>query len=248
MRPYWLIYILLLIAPVMAQDDNRQYRIHDEVTVTITAASPAILVFANDTAGQVITLTARAIDNAQVDPVLWIIDSDSQLLAYNHNTLSDDGLIDVSARISNLVLPTIGLYTVYIDSFNGVGAGEVEVTFRASDRFDMAVEDSDSAQIIRFTLPEDTIFAYPITVDVGDSLIITASDGSGRLDPYLRIVASDGTIVASNDDHHSPDLSLNIFDARINGWTVLADDTYTVEVFDFLGRAGNMLLEIQKHD
>lgn len=245
MRKLWLMCLLLLIIPVMAQD-GEWYDTNDEVTVTVTADSPAILVLVNDTAGQVITITARAINNAEIDPVLWIMDGEAQLLAYNHNTLTAEGLVDVSARIANLVLPTTGFHTVYVDSFNGVGEGDIEVTFRESDMFDMAVEDSDSAQIITFSLPENTVFSYPITVENDDTLTITASDGSGNLDPYLRIVDSAGNIIISNDDHDSLDLSLDIFDARISEWIVPADDTYSVEVFDFLGRAGDIIVRHTK--
>jgi hypothetical protein len=155
-------------------------------------------------------------------------------------------LIDVSAEIANVVLPTTGLYSIYVDSFNGVQAGAVEVTIRESDRFNMVVETGDAGEVISFTLPEDTVFTYPFTVEGGDNYTITAYDGTGQLDPYLRIVDSRGNVITTNDDHNSPDLTLNIFDARITAWQVPSDDTYTLEVMDFLGQSGQMTLEIRK--
>ena len=248
MRRFCLILLLLLTFPLQAQeDDERHYTVNDEAIVTISADNPAILVLANETAGTVITITAQAVDSTWVDPVLWIVDSESRLLAYNDDTLTDEGVIDVSARIENLILPAEGLYTIYIDSFNGVSSGDVEVIIRETDRFNIVVEETGSLHVMRLTLPEDSIFAYPITVQQGDNLTITVRDGNRQLDPYLRIIDSSGNLVISNDDHASDDLTLNIFDARIEGWVVPMDGTFTLEVSDFLGREGNVLLEIRKH-
>jgi hypothetical protein len=248
MRRVCLILLLLLAFPIHAQENNaRHLTLNDEAIVTITTDAPATLTLNNATAGAIITIMARAVDNTQVDPVLWLVDSDSRLLAYNHNTLTAEGLIDVSAAIPNLVLPTVGLYTIYVDSFNGVSTGEVEVTIRETDKFNVVVEETGSLHIMRLSLPEDSIFVYPLTVQQGDSITITVRDGNRQLDPYIRIVDSNGSIVVSNDDHNSDDLSLNIFDARIADWQVPADDTYVLEVRDFLGRAGNVLVEIRKH-
>jgi hypothetical protein len=243
-----LILLLSLALPLYAQeDDARHYTVNDEAIVTITADAPATLTLDNATAGAVITITARAVDSTQVDPVLWLVDSEAHLLAYNHNTLADDGLIDVAAAIPNLVLPTTGLYTVYVDSFNGVSTGEVEVTIRETDRFKVVVEETGSLHVMRLALPEDSIFVYPITVQQGDNITITVRDGNRQLDPYIRIVDSNGVPVVSNDDHNSHDFRLNIFDARIADWEVPVADTYLLEVSDFLGRAGNVLVEIRKH-
>jgi hypothetical protein len=248
MRRVCLILLLLLTLPLSAQEDNaRPLTLNDEAVVTVVVDAPAILTLDNATAGAVITITARAVDGTQVDPVLWLVDSEARLLAYNHNTLAADGLIDVAAAITNLVLPTAGLYTIYVDSFNGVSTGEVEVTIRETDRFNIIVDETGSLHVMRLSLPEDSIFVYPITVQQGDIMTITVRDGNRQLDPYIRIVNSNGVPVMSNDDHTSADLSLNIFDARITDWQVPADDTYMLEVSDFLGRAGNVLLEIRKH-
>jgi hypothetical protein len=248
MRRVCLILLLLLTLPLSAQEDDvRPLTLNDEAIVTVAADAPVTLTLDNDTAGAVITITARAVDSTQVDPVLWLVDSEARLLAYNHNTLKADGLIDVAAAIPNLVLPTAGLYTIYVDSFNGVSTGEVEVTIRETDRFNIVVEETGSLHVMRLTLPEDSIFVYPITVQQGDSITITVRDSNRQLDPYIRIVDSNSNPVMSNDDHASADLSLNIFDARIADWQVPVADTYMLEVRDFLGRAGNMLLEIRKH-
>jgi hypothetical protein len=248
MRRVCLILLLLFIFPLQAQEnDARPLTLNDEAVVTVAADAPVTLTLDNDTAGAVITITARAVDSTQVDPVLWLVDREARLLAYNHNTLTDEGLIDVAAAIPNLVLPTAGLYTIYVDSFNGVSTGEVEVTIRETDRFNVVVEETGSLHVMRLTLPEDSIFVYPITVQEGDSITITVRDGNRQLDPYIRIADSNGNPIVSNDDHASDDLSLNIFDARIADWQVPTDDTYMLEVSDFLGRAGNVLLEIRKH-
>jgi hypothetical protein len=240
-----LIILLLSVLSITAQEEIR-YSLNDEVLVTVTPESATLLIVETDTTGAVITITARAVDNTQLDPVLWITDSDSRLLAYNHNTLTDEGLVDVSARIDNLILPTTGLYSIYVDSFNGVQTGEVTVTIRETNLFDMQVEELDAMELVTFSLREDSVFSYTVTATSGDILTVTAFDGNGQLDPYLRIVDSSGNIIMANDDHHTPDLTLNTFDARIAEWQVPADDTYAIEVLDFLGRAGVMTLEIRE--
>lgn len=248
MRCFCLMLLLIMTLPIQAQEGDEQHlTVDDEAIVTITADNPATMILANEIAGTVITIGANAIDDTQVDPVLWIVDSEGRLLAYNHNTFTDEGSIDVSARIDNLILPTAGLYTIYVDGFNGVSTGEVEVTIHQTDRFNIVVEETGSLYVMRLTLPEDSIFTFPITAQEGDRLTITARDGSRHLDLYIRIVDSSGNVVISNDDHASNDLALNIFDARIADWFVPADDTYMLEVSDFLGREGNLLLEIRKH-
>jgi hypothetical protein len=242
----WLIILPLINVLSLAAQEAIPYSINDEVHVTVTAASPTLLLLENDKAGAVITITAEAVDNAQIDPVLWIVDSDSRLLAYNHNTLTNEGLVDVSARIDNLVLPSTGLYTIYVDSFNGVQTGDIIVTIRASDLFDIQVEERDEIELITFSLPEDSVFSYAVAASSGDVLTITAFDRNNQLDPYLRIIDSGGNIILTNDDHNSRDLTLNIFDVRIAEWQIPVNDTYMIEVLDFLGRAGAMILEIRK--
>ena len=242
----WLITLLLANVLSLAAQEETRYSIPDEAQVTVSVDSPTLLILNNETPGAVVTITAEAVDNTQIDPVLWITDSASRLLAYNHNTLTDDGLVDVSARIVNLILPTVGLYSIYVDSFNGVQTGDITVTIRESNLFDVHIEARDKMEIITFSLPEDSVFSYAVTVSSGDILTITAFDGNGQLDPYLRIVDSSGNIVASNDDHNSHDLTLNTFAARIAEWHIPADDTYVIEVLDFLGRAGAMALEIRE--
>ena len=240
-----LIVMLINVLSLTAQEATRS-SIPDEAQVTVTANRPTLLILENDKAGTVITITAEAVDNTQIDPVLWITDSHSRLLAYNHNTLTDDGLVNVSARIGNLILPTTGLYSIYVDSFNGVQTGDVTVTIRASDLFDMHVEARDETELVTFSLREASVFSYVVTASSGDILTITAFDSNGQLDPYLRVGDSNGNIIITNDDHNSRDLTLNTFDARIAEWHVPADDSYVIEVLDFLGRAGTMTLEIRK--
>jgi hypothetical protein len=240
MRRWWFILCVILTLPTAAQDnETRHYTVNDELLVTINAASPTRLILANDVAGQVVTITAQAVDSSQLDPVLWVLDSQGCLLAYNNNS--------GAAQIVNLLLATPGLYHLYVDSFNGVSTGDVAVSIQEADRFNIVIEETGSLHVMRFTLAEDTIFAYPITVQAGDRLTITVRAGNRQLDPVIRIVDSSGKTISSNDDHHSSDLRLNLFDARLANWDVPADDTYILEIWDYLGRLGNIWVEIRKH-
>jgi hypothetical protein len=248
MHYLWTICTLLLIVPVFAQDgDGDWLSINDERAVLVTADESAKLVLANDEAGQIVTITARAVDTEQIDPAIWIIDDEAQLLAYNDNSFTAEGAFDPTARISNLELTKSGFYTIYVDSFNGVSEGEVEIVIRQGDPFNTRVNENNARLVIQATLPEDTVFIYSLQVDQDAVFTLTAKDISGTLDPYLRIVDSSGNVIETSDDHTTLDLSLNLFDARIENWLAPADATYTIEVLDFLGWTGDIELKIEQH-
>lgn len=232
-----LVVIFIRVVPVFAQE--AEIGVNDSAIVTVSADAPAVLIFANESAGQAITITAYAMDVARFDPVVWVLNDAGLLLAYNDNAAEPE------AAITNLVLPATGLYRIIVDSFNGVSAGDVEVAITAGDIFDATTTQEGDSTIVRFSLPEDSVFSYPLTPSGGDSFTITAHDKSGTLDPYLRIVDSAGNVVAKNDDHNSADLSLNLLAARVVNWQVPTADNYSIEVFDFLGRVGDIVLEIQ---
>jgi len=245
MRRWWLLLLFGLIVPLHAQENPPDVlQLDTPMQVSVTADAPAMLRYENRTPGTVLNIETHALSD-DFDAVVWLVDADMHLLAYNDDARVA-GEVERNAALSHVTLAESGLYTIFVDSFNGVSAGEVEVIIHASDVFAAQVTENDTTTIITANLPADKVFRYPLTLEAGAKLTLTARDTSGTLDPYLRIMDNSGMILAANDDHSSPDLTLNIFDARIAAWEAPETGTYTVEVVDFLGRAGEIEVRIEQ--
>lgn len=239
MRRLMLIMLFVLVLVLQAQEIDHLV-LDEALRIQLAPDAPVQLLYVADNP-QTVNISARAVSDADdaPDAVLWILDSADQLLAYNDN-YGDDS----NARIEDLYLPHAGSYTIYVDSFNGVSEGQVEVFIEAHNRFNEEIESGDNSMLIRATLPEDSIYLHEIEFSAEETITIRVRDTSGTLDPYLRVLNSAGEVLVLNDDHHSADTTLDIFDARIADWTVPDDGLYQIEVRDFLGRAGDFELII----
>lgn len=236
MKPYLLLFILLLPIIILAQDEDSRILIPGETQrLSITSDMRASSTFTVVDAPLYVHLQAQS-DSEDFDPVLWVVDSGNYLLAYNDNT-DEQG----NAEIDDLyMLP--GSYTIFVDSFNGVSEGEISLSLDIVDPFNTDI--SESGTFIRANLPEDTIFRYSFPANIDDVLTITVRDISGTLDPYLAIYDESGNLLLANDDHQSADLILNIFDSKISEWEVPVDGTYIIEIHDFSGNSGQFELII----
>lgn len=236
-RWVFLLGILVTCLRVLAQTDNS---ISETFVLSITADHRAKIDYIVDTEAKYVTIQAHSIEDESelFDAVMWIVDSQNHLIAYNDNS-SDDH----TARIENLFLPP-DRYTIWIDSFNGVSEGEVEVQIEPANPFNEVRSATEDGTItIDVSLPEDTIYRYALELSENDIITISVRDTSGTLDPYLSILENN-SLVISNDDHQSPDLTLNRLDSRISDWHVHSDNIYTIEVRDFMGNAGEFELVI----
>lgn len=220
------------------------------ITLTLTADAPALLQFEGQ-AGAVVSLSAAAVegDEAALDTTLAVIAPDGAQIAYDDDThrISDTGetLIERDAQLPALRLPLDGVYTVRVDSFNGVSEGAVRVSLRVvADPFAQQIETTGDTTRIALTLPAQAVYQRRLSLEAGAQVTITARDTAGTLDPLLRLRDAQGDIVAQNDDHATGDPSLNVLDAQITAWTVPAGGDYTLEVLDFVGAAGTLHLTI----
>ncbi|MEL7433555.1 MAG: PPC domain-containing protein [Chloroflexota bacterium] len=224
----------------LAQDSS-ELVLDEPLTVSVSEAESTALTFTVEDAPQIVTLSALATTNA-LDPVLWITDADNRLMAYNDNRDAED----MNPLIEHLYLAQAGEYTIYVDSFNGVTDGMAEVRVILSDPF--AVQENSEADpsetLIGVTLPEDMTYAYTWSAQADTTYIITVRDTSGTLDPYLTLLDSENTVLATNDDHSTNDLTLNVLDAQLI-WQAPEDGDYTLTVHDFLGQTGEFELHIQ---
>lgn len=240
----WVVVLLILwivISPLQAQDDDGIVIVADEpITVLLAAEAPTALTYTAESP-QYVTMTTRSPGEPDaIDTVIRVLDPDGQQIAY-----ADDGM-DSNAVIVHLWLPTAGDYTLLIDSFNGVSAGEVQVTLTVSDPFDADIVTDDTSVVINATLPHNGRFVYPLNMVADETLSITTRDTSLTLDPVLWLLDADGAVLYMNDDHLQPSLTLDVFDAEIIDYAVEVDGVIQVVVTDFLGNAGTFELVIRR--
>jgi len=255
-NPVFIIMCLLLAfatLPAIAQSDSANtIQLDSPRTVQLSADSPVILIYEADKAGQVVNIiTSTADDDSAPDTVIEVLRPNGQRLAYSDDVLnqSPDGetTLDRDATIENLILPEPGLYTIRIDSFNGVSEGDVEVLVTPGDLFMERVDESEDVVIINAILPVGLPYQIMLDVSAGDKLTITVHDVSGTLDPVVMLLDASGKRLAFNDDHESSDLTLNLFDARLSDVEVLSEGPMTIVVYDLLGRTGAFQLTIEHH-
>jgi hypothetical protein len=226
--------------------------------VDISAVAPALLTY--DSAGdELIDIRTRALNtpaqDSALDTTLAVIAPDGQLLAYNDDTLlppiepNTEGpdaapRLQRDAELTALYLPQAGAYTLRVDSFNGVSAGQAEVTLTQATLSE-TISTDDTAETRRVYLLAGRSHREALELAADSRVTISAQDASGTLDPLLRLIAPDGRVIASNDDHNSDDLTLNVFDAQIRAVLPGTAGRYTVEIRDFTGAAGVILLHMQ---
>lgn len=234
---------LLLVSWNIAAQETITLLPDQAVVVTVSADQPLQLLFEVDEPQTWVRVQARALaDDPLLDPVLWLTDEQYTLLAYDDNSAPDD---DINPLLAALKLEDAGRYRLFVDTFSGAGAGEIEVLLTLLDPFAVERDEADDALVLRVWLPAGEIFRMPLDVVGGESLTITARDLSGTLDPLLRLVAEDGTVLAQNDDHGGFDPALDVLDARIGEWVADEEQVVMLEVRDFLARAGRFELLIQ---
>ncbi len=222
------------------QQDNRIFS-GQPVIVDIDADSPAYLSYTADSPQRISVMAHSLEEEGALDTVIEVTDAQGNKLAY-----VDDGANrgdNVDAQLDALYLPEAGIYTLRIDSFNGVSAGRVEVLLEANSPFMEQISHDGANTIIQAELPAGARYAYTVEGEGGQQLIITAKDTGGTLDPFLRLYAADGTLLAENDDHTDLDLTLNTLDSRLEV-TLPTDGSYTITVSDFSGKAGTFILSI----
>ena len=137
-----------------------------------------------------------------------------------------------------------GLYIIRVNSYGGIFAGGAQVRLDVVDGFAVQlISDDDSSRIIEATLPRYQTFTTSLETIAGSTYVLTIRDLNGTLDPLLRLRSESGDVIAENDDHAGYHLNLNVYDSRL-AYVADEDAVLTVEVIDFLGRAGTFELAI----
>jgi hypothetical protein len=232
MRPFLLLLLLCFTINTVAQG---YIGLDQLLEVPISAEAPSLR-WHRARPGVPMQITATAVEAGENTPdlVLWLV-LDGRVVAYNDNQgeSSNPSII--------LSSPEEAVYTVYVDSFNGVSTGTAEVLVTLLDPFHLeTIQETDDLIHLSLYLPESQSFRHIFLVS-GD-VSISAKDLSGNLDLYLRLYQGDA-LIAVNDDHKSEDSTLGNLDSWLS--LPLEQEFYMLEVRDFLGNAGQIEIMIR---
>lgn len=246
---FGMLMCVILAAPMSAQEQPTAIALNTPTKVALVAGGVR-LVYSADGA-QTVTIVARSLEAAgKIDPTLTVLDASNHQLPNGFNDDHHAARLNLSERdamIENLALPAAGAYTIWLNSFNGVDTGAVEVTVEASNPFAETVKQDGDTLVIQAVLPAGQIYRHTFDGALGEVLVITVRDTSGTLDPLVTLGDSAGAVLAQNDDHaDTANTDLDTLDAKIDGVVLPAAGTYTVEVSDFLGAAGTFELRITR--
>lgn len=221
------------------------WRIED--TISLDGENASFITF-EASAGDVVTLTLTSDDDDPLaNPVLAVLNPQNRLIAYNDNHFTNDpNLRATDSVIENLQLKQDGTYTVYVNTYGGIYAGDVRLTIETVDLFQITLDDADGMTTITGNLPASTPYHYTFDAVADDVLTITLRDVSGTLDPILAVMDADGNMLFQNDDHAGSDLTLNVFDAQLRDIVIPADGEYIIIARDFMGMSGEFALSIQR--
>jgi hypothetical protein len=78
----------------------------------------------------------------------------------------------------------------------------------------------------------------------GDIVTLTVSGLDWTFDSIMTLLSPEGETLAENDDHEMPSFALGDYQSQILDFEIPADGTYTVQVADLNGAAGNFVLSI----
>lgn len=225
--------------------------------LTLTADAPAQMTYTAE-ANEAVLIGVRS--GGTIDTTLSVFAPDGERIAFNDDLQIADGNGDGCHELGDscysaneslifyLLFPAAGEYTLVIDSFNGVQAGEVTVSIiRWFADFFVLIEDTPGRTVVNFQLlPHQRTGAYTFSAQAGEMLTISARDVDGGVDPRLVLRDAAGELIAANDDHAGDDPQLDTLDAQIADFVIPVDGSYTALVSDFLGRYGVIELTIQR--
>jgi hypothetical protein len=239
---YGVVITLFLFGFFMLMQADSNTFIEPDTPITIRLNGGETILTYESGGDDIISVTARAVD--EIDTVLEILTPDLHRLAYNddHNTTTTDSAIE------HFLLKDAGIYTVRVNSFNGVSEGEVEVTLVQVAPLKAELVEDQNGMTITVKLTPRSRYYYIFDVNARDLITVTARDPHSVLDPMLTLRNASGAEVSRSDDHTTRDLTLNIFDARMETLTLGQGGEYTIELREFMGRGGVIELRLEFHE
>ena len=244
----WLGFWLLMVFPVVAQEDfGEALTFGVPASGRITASNPRTTYFFDGLRGEVISI-ALDVTGGNLDPILTVLNPKSDVIVS-----VDDYQGSRAPGLSALRLPDSGRYRVIVARF-----GDVLGTTSGSFALEISRVGVSSAsgstlrygdQVINSISNMNAQLYYSFRAQRGDIINVQMRRVSGDLDPYLQIVDTDARVLADNDDTlGSPTPS----DSTITGLVIEADGTYVI-VASRYGQAagtstGNFVLMLEEAD
>ncbi len=221
----------------------------DSLKVYLDGQSSVDLVYAAS-GPQTINVYATSLDsNADpVDSILDLLDPDGKVLVENDD-LSNDS---TDPGIENFQLPSAGIYTIRVSTYQDSPAGGVEVSLTSSaagtasggndcSSASLAIGDTVSNSVRGSSLTELTFCGT--AGQVVDIVAIAKNPASTTQDLNMVLVNPDGVQIADDDDS-----ATNFqFDPAIRGFTLPATGEYTVKIGSNDGLSGDFDLTIEEH-
>lgn len=197
-------------------------RIGQAVTDTTEDNAGGVAYAFQGEANSAITITLVSPD---FDAYLVLLDEDGAELA-----VDDDSAGNRNARISDVVLPQTGIYTILITSFetrtaNLPFSGEYTLTVSRGQGGDTRSTVLVCGGTVTGEITNNIFrLEYTFEAESGQTVTIAMDSAAGsNLDPLLILLNSNGEELTRNDDRLRGDTN-----SLINGFVLPADDTYTI--------------------
>ena len=201
----------------------------------LNAQSPQQSWLYNGTSGERLTITAiDSTGTGELDLSLRLIDPNGIEAAFNDDHTSQALTNFTDAQIADFPLTTDGQYLIVAERVNGEGTYSLGLSLTGTLSFDAGGVARATGEL-EPALPE-TLWEFNGTA--GQVLTITLEATSGDLDPLLRLIGPDGSVVAENDDAEDSALGTS---AQVVGLSLPADGVYRLQAARFDGSGGYAL-------
>jgi hypothetical protein len=213
-------------------------------------------------AGDVVTITMRALDGASLDPTLILLRPDGALARENDDAAAagTNEIGQLDSQIVEYELREDGTYTIVATRFGGSdevgGEGRYELSLVEGATPDNNGTGGTGSTDLPPTVTQaqlmgeieiggavegqitNEVFSNAWTFEgiAGQVVTITMQRGADSLDPSLRLLGPEGTIIAESDDVGQNDSGLAAFDAQISAFELPSDGTYTIIAARYGGR------------
>ena len=238
-------YTLTLSVAEPPQVNIGTIAIGDTVTATLAPGATDEWTFRGQ-AGQTVSVAMTAQDNS-FDTVLRLVDEQGDEIAYN-----DDSGGTLNSRIEAVTLPADGEYTILAGSFGGRSGGPYTLALsegllplptatpagpptEAPQSALPPVNAEDTLAIgetAEGNKPEQTMDLWTFEAEAGDGVRIALNAVDDAWDPYLELIAPDGTVLAQDDDG-GPGLN-----SLLGPLALPQAGVYTIRVRAFLDASG----------
>ena len=199
-------------------------------------------------AGETIAVQMEQLDG-DLDPFLVIFDPTNEAVAFNDDAPQQIGDTPFNAQIVGYTAQMDGTYFIWATRYqldNGSSSGSFRLSVTpgtaatATSGGAISVGQSVTGELTTTTFAVD----YTIALQAGQSITVTMERMDDTLDPYLSIMDSSGSELASNDDAEQQvgDSSLN---AQITDFVAPVNGTYTIRATRYFQEGGSSVGRFQ---